>query len=233
MKSGLLLLVALAVAALVASDEALAVPPTLSAVGQVNRHPTASFSAPRADSVTVYIATKPDRATDGAFLDENVKDVDVLTDSELQAGRWVSESQLDPGSYWVMLNAIPDFDTCYVGGPNTYDPGCANGYSNLQMLLVPEPTSRYAASVTVYQFIHQASLRLTVKPLGELRAYRVCYQLANRKMRCVVGTLRGYDWNSSASDTLNVNTRGLPLRTTFSWFVGGKRVAAKTALIRR
>jgi hypothetical protein len=45
--------------------------------------------------------------------------------------------------------------------------------------------------------------------------------------------LDGYDWNSSASDTLTVTTRGLPLRTTFSWFVGGKRVALKRVLIRR
>jgi hypothetical protein len=65
---------------------ALAVPPTLRAVGQENRHPTASFSAPRADTGTIYIATKPDRATDGSFLDENVKTLDSLTDSELQGG---------------------------------------------------------------------------------------------------------------------------------------------------
>jgi hypothetical protein len=232
-RTTLLLLTALAIAMLVVPADALAVPPTLSTVGQENRHPTATFSAPRADLATIYIATKPDRATDGRFLDENVAAVDLLTDSELQAGRWMSESQLDPGSYWVMLNASPDFDACYIGGPTTYDPACADGFSNVQMLVVPEPTIRYAGGVTVYRFLRQASLRLTARPLGENRLYRVCYRLKSGRTRCLVGTLRGFDWNSSANDTLTVTTRGLPLRTTFSWFVGGKRVAVKTALIPR
>jgi len=213
--------------------DALAVPPTLSAVGQANRHPTATFSAPRADDATIYIASKPDRATDGSFLTENVKTLDILTDSELQAGRWVSESQIDPGTYWVMLHASPDFNACYIDATGTYDPACADGFSNVQTLVVPEPTSRYAASVTVYRFIHQASLRLTARPLGEDRAYRACSKLATGRTRCLTGTLNGFDWNSSATDTLTVTTRGLPRLATFSWFVSGKRVAVKRALIRR
>jgi hypothetical protein len=80
MRKTMLLLFALAIAVLVLPAGALAVPPTLSSVGQENRHPTASFSAPRADSATIYFATKPkpDRATDGRFLDENVKTLDIL-----------------------------------------------------------------------------------------------------------------------------------------------------------
>ena len=218
---------------LVLPADGLAVPPTLSAVGQENRHPTASFSAPRADTGTIYISTKPDRASDGSFLTENVKTVDILADSELQAGRWVSESQLDPGTYWVMLQALPDFNACYIFDTGTYDPACANGFSTVQTLAVPVPTIRYAAGVTVYRFLHQASLRLTARPLGERRPYRACYRLRSGRTRCLTGTLDGFDWNSSANDTLTVTTRGLPLRTTFSWFVGSKRVAIKRVLIRR
>jgi hypothetical protein len=86
MRGTMLFLFALTIAVLALPGGALAVPPTLRAVGQENRHPTASFSAPRADTGTIYIATKPDRATDGSFLDENVKTLDSLTDSELQGG---------------------------------------------------------------------------------------------------------------------------------------------------
>jgi hypothetical protein len=213
--------------------DALAVPPTLSAVGQVSRHPTASFSAPRADLATIYIATKPDRATDGRFLEENIKTLDILTDSELQSRRWVSESQLDPGSYWMMMRASPDFDACYIVGTGTYDPACADGFSNVQTLAIPKPTTRYAAAVTVYKFLSEASLRVAARPLGERRPYRVCYRLATGRTRCLVGTLRGFDWNSGATDSLTVTTRGLPRLATFSWFVGGKRVAVKRVLIRR
>jgi hypothetical protein len=49
----------------------------------------ATFSAPRADFATIYIASRPDRATDGSFLTENIKELDILTDSEIQSGRWV------------------------------------------------------------------------------------------------------------------------------------------------
>ena len=79
--------VAVVALALALPSAALAMPPTLGAVTQQDRHPSASFSAPRADFATVYLATKPDRATDGSFLQENIKEADLLTDSELQSGR--------------------------------------------------------------------------------------------------------------------------------------------------
>lgn len=229
----MLLVFTLAFAVLAIPADAVAVPPTLSAVGQENRHPTASFSAPRAGTATISISTKPDRATDGNFLTENVETVDLLTDSELQSGRWLSENQIDPGTYWVMLQASPDFDACYIGGPELFDPACANGFSNVQQLSNPEPTTRYAAGVTVYRFIRQASLRLIAKPLGERRPYRVCYRLVTGRTRCLNGTLKGFDWNGAATDTLTVTTRGLPRLTTFSWFVGAKRVAVRRVVVRR
>ena len=75
---------------------ALAVPPVITAVGQQDRHPTVSLSAPRADSVTVSIASKPGRATDGSFLQENVVEYGFLTDSEIQSGLWLDSSRLTP-----------------------------------------------------------------------------------------------------------------------------------------
>lgn len=42
----------------------LAQPPVLSSVTvSAERHPSAGFSAPKASDVTIYIASKPDRAT--------------------------------------------------------------------------------------------------------------------------------------------------------------------------
>jgi hypothetical protein len=45
------------VSVLVFATAAAAVPPFLGAVSQQDRHPSASFSAPRADFATIYLAT--------------------------------------------------------------------------------------------------------------------------------------------------------------------------------
>jgi hypothetical protein len=208
------------------------VPPALSGVGQLNRHASAIFSAAHADMATIYLATKPDRATDGSFLQENVLELDTLTDSEIQSGRWSDENQLDPGMYWVMLRAYPDFNACYIFDTGGMNPACADGFSNVLTLGIPEPAARYASHVRVYRYIRQASLELTAKPLGESRPYRVCYQLATGKKRCLTGTLDGYNWNASAQDTLTVSTRSLPRLATFTWYVDGKRVATRRARVR-
>lgn len=217
-----------------------AVPPTLRAVEQQNRHPVATFDAPHADDVTFFLATKPDRATDGRFLDENIKARDFLTDSEIQGGRWVGERQLDPGNYWVMLLASPDFNSCYIFDTGEYDPACANGFSSVLTLTIPEPAVRYRASVRVYRYLGQASLRLIATPLGEKRPYRVCYRLSSGQRRCLIRSLAGYDWNSSAEGSLTISTRRLPRFATFSWYVSGfptslgppKLVATKRVRIR-
>src|SRR6266545_7971586 len=111
----------------------------------------------------------------------------VLTDSEIQSGRWSDESQIDPGTYWVMLRASPDFDACYISGSGTFDPACADGFSNVLTLSVPKPAIRYVARVTAYRYIGQASLRLTATPLGERLPYRVCYRLKRGGGRCLNG----------------------------------------------
>jgi hypothetical protein len=223
---------AVTASALVIATTAGAVPPMLSSLSLQNRHAVATFSAPRADSLTIYLASKPDRATDGSFLQENIETLDVLTDSEIQSGRWSDEHQIDPGTYWVLLRASPDFDSCFIFEGGTLDPACADGFSNIQPLVVPTPASRYSASVTAYRFLGQATLRFTAMPLGEARPYRVCYRLKTRRTRCLAGSLDGFDWNSRAQDSLTIATRNLPAIATFTWFVAGMRVATKRVRMR-
>ena len=144
--------------ALALPSAAAANPPALQTIDQVSRHPTARFSIPGADDATIYFATKPDRASDGSFLQENIKDLDFLTAGEIQSGSWTYESQLDPGMYYVLLRAT-DYDC--IGQPT-----CLDGYSNMLTLNVPKPAQTYRGSVLVWHYIHQANLTLRVKPLA-------------------------------------------------------------------
>jgi hypothetical protein len=211
---------------------ASAIAPKLTAVGAQRRHPSATFSAPRAGTATIYLASRPDRASDGSFLTEDVVELDVFTDAEIQAGRWLDERQVDPGRYYVLLRAFPDLDTCYALGDGTYDPGCADGFSNMLRLVVPKPVVRYAARVSVYRYLRDVSLELRASPLGERRPYRVCYPTRARKRRCLAGTLDGFSWNAGTEDTLTASTAGLAATTTFTWYVSGKAVARKRVRVR-
>ena len=222
-----LALIAACLAGLAIVATAGAVPPVIAAVGQQDRHPSATVSLPKAESATIYLATKPDRATDGNFLTENVTNVEGLADSEIQLGRWLSEDRVDPGTYYVMIEATPDFDACFIPATGAYDPSCADGFSEIVTLTVPKPQTRYAAAVTVNRSLRRATLRLTAKPLGEEQAYRVCYKSAAKKPRCLRGHLDGFDWDAGTTHSLNVSTRGLAAYTTFRWYVGNRIVASK------
>jgi hypothetical protein len=219
------------IAGLVLAAPAAAVAPTL-AVSALDRRPQATFSAPFASDATIYFASKPDRATDGQFFTENVETLDFLTDDELAAGKWVSERRLDPGTYYVLLRASPDFDRCYLLGTGGYDPACADGYSNVATLTVPKPVSRYTASARVLRYLGQVNADLRASPLGEKRAYRVCYTTTAGKRRCTAGTLDGYSWDSSATDTLRLSTRLMPTSTTLTWWVGTRKVATRILRVR-
>jgi hypothetical protein len=131
-----------------------------------------------------------------------------------------------------MMRASPDFDLCWIFDLGAYDPSCADGYSNVLQLVVPRPTVRYAARVSVYRFLRQVSLELVAAPLGEKQPYRMCYRLKSRALRCLRGTLDGFDWNSSASDELTVPSRNLATITTFSWYVGTAKVLSKRVRVR-
>jgi hypothetical protein len=218
---GLASLLVICAAALSLPGAAAAQPPTLLTVSHENRHPRATFSAPGADDATIYLATKPDRATDGGFLQENIKDLDFLTTSEIQGGLWLDESQIDPGVYYVMLRAT-DFDC--IGNPS-----CLDGYSNILTLTVPKPSHTYRGSVDVLHYSHIVYLSLRVTRLGESLPYKVCWLLKSKSRKCVTGRVDGYSWDSSADDSVTVRLRGMKLRTTFSWYVHGRKVALKTA----
>jgi hypothetical protein len=199
--------------------------PTLASVGQQNRHPTATFAPlPGVDGALIYVATKPDRASDGSFLDENIKTSDSLTDDEIARGSWLYESQLDPGLYYVMARTF-DFD-CY------QNPNCIEGFSNMLTLTIPKPAQRYGAKVELLRYIRIAYLTFTVRPLGEKLPYKVCWTLT-RGTRCVHATVDGYSWNDSASDMRRISMRKMRKVTTFSWYVNGQRVAVKRLRIRR
>ena len=215
------------VCALALPAAAEAVPPVVSSVGVQDRHPFVVFSAPKADGIAVSVAKKPDRATDGSFLSENVTSGGYLTDAEIQSGRWLSSYQLDPGTYWLLLQAFPDFGLCWIFDNAAYDPACAQGYSEVVQLLVPKPATRYVAAVQVSRASGRAYLTLRAAPLGEKRSYKLCYRNAARARRCLSGTLDGYSWGSSASDELSLTTRGLTKFTTFQWIVGSKTVAQR------
>jgi hypothetical protein len=210
----------------VACVDAQAATPDLLSVDQQDRHSTGTFSAPGADSATVYIATKPDRGSDGRFLSENVVDYVFLTDDEIAAGSWLSSGQLDPGSYYVMLNA-DDYD-CYD------DPACLEGFSGILPLTVPKPAQTFTRKVTrPFQTLY---LKLTIAPLGDDQPYRLCWPKADGRRRCLRSTVDGYDWNEAASDEVSVGARAqraMRSRTTFSWYVAGERVASKSVRIRR
>lgn len=219
---------ALALCALTLASSAAASPPVLSSVTvSPDRHPAATFSAPRADSVTIYFATKPDRATDGSFLQENIATLDLLTTDEIQASRWTYENQLDPGTYYAMLRASANLDSCYIFGSGTNDPACADGYSNVVQVTVPVPPVRYSVAANVLRYIGEVELNLKATPLGTKQPYRVCYANKSKHRVCVSGSLDGYSWNSAATDQVTVSTRALGPTTTFTWFVGSKQVASR------
>jgi hypothetical protein len=212
------------VLALAVPGVAAAQTPVLLGASQQERHPSATFSAPGADDAIVYVATKPNRATDGTFLQENIAAGDFLTAGEVQSGRWTYESQLDPGTYYVMMWAIDD--ACLL------EPGCLSGHSNVVTLTVPKPPQTFRGSVMVLRGIHLAYLSLRVKPLGGLLPYKVCWRLKNKKQRCVRDKVDGYDWNDSATGLVTVALRGMARRTTFTWYVQGVPVASKYVRIR-
>jgi hypothetical protein len=217
------------IAAFLLSGNAYAATPTLLGVDHDRMHPTATFAAAGADSVTVYISTQPDRATDGKFLDENSADIDFLTDGEIVTGQWMDSGLLNPGTYFVMLHA--EQYTCHVDEGQV----CMQGYSNVSTLTIPKPKQKFRATVDP-GFL--ASFELTVSPLGESLPYRLCWARTGKSRKCERGTVLGTDWSDSASDSIYLTVDDLKLasrqkRVKFTWYVSGKRVASKTLRISR
>ena len=152
-----------------------------------------------------------------------LEDLSVFTDSEIQAGRWVSDRKIRPRPpLAAMLDA---YNLCFLpsGGVN---PACADGFSEPVPLAVPKPKTRYTVSGKQYRFIETIQLRIVAKPLGERGAYKLCYPTKRTARKCLSGGLRGFDWDSAEQSTLSVRTSGLKPTTTFKWEVGGKKVAS-------
>ena len=225
----LLLLAITILAALALASTAQAAAPTLLSVGHQDRHVTGAFSAPGADDASVSIASSPDRATDGSFLSENYAGGDSLTAGEIASGVWLDEDQLDPGVYYVMLRTF-DWDQA------ACDPvGCYGGYSNVMTLTVPEPRHRFKATI---ERDYISSFTLSVSKLGETLPYRLCWNKAKGRRKCLRGKINGYDWNDTASDTLYLTVADLKLGKrqrfiTFKWYADGKRVTSKRLRLRR
>jgi hypothetical protein len=229
----LLLLAAAIAATLTLAPSALAVAPALTAASvDANRHPSITFAAPAADSVTVFFAKEPGQASNGQFFSENVERSDFLTDDEIQTGAWTFEYQLDPGTYYVLLKASPIFSQCYISG-GTYRPECANGYSNVGQIVVPMPPIKYSAIVSAPKYTSSVQLKTKASVLGINQGYRVCFRNRTKKTICVHGTLNGYSWNSKASDYLTISKTNLPGRATLKWYVGNTKVVEKSFLVRR
>jgi hypothetical protein len=199
--------------------------PSLTSVGVgPSRHAVATFSASGADGATIYFATKPDRASDGNFFDENIKHLDLLTDGEIQNGHWVDEGQLDPGAYYVMLRA-----DCF----RFEDTSCADGFSNIVMVTVPVPTIRYSTRITTVFRGISVYAEIRASALGVNKQYRLCYATRTRTQRCRNETINGYSWNSSASDEVRIAVlRSMATVTTFTWRVDGRIVGRKKARVR-
>lgn len=216
---------ALALAALtVFSAEAAATVPSLLTVGHDRMHPTATFAAPGATDVTVYISTSPDRATDGSFLTENSAGIDFFTDGEIATGQWMDADTIKPGTYWVMLHATQA--GCYEDEGSV----CMRGYSSPLQLTVPKPKTKFT---TKFEGGYIASFTLTATPLGESMPYRLCWARTGKSRKCERGTLLGTDWSDSTSDPIFLTVDDLKLgsrqkKVKFTWYVENKRVASRT-----
>jgi hypothetical protein len=106
-------------------------------------------------------------ATDGRFLSENVVKEDFFTDSEIQSGQWLDSDQIDPGSYFVMLNATRDFSTCDSYDSNfnaVINPSCADGFSAVASLTIPTPKTKYTVKTDVLKNTRVVYLTLTGTP---------------------------------------------------------------------
>jgi len=97
-------LAAVVAVALVAAGAALGVatplgPPSGAVV--YSSHPIFTWSVPaNEESDAIYIASKPDTTPEGKFFDENLVDLDLLTNNEQQ---WSPSSPLYAGAYWWLI----------------------------------------------------------------------------------------------------------------------------------
>jgi hypothetical protein len=115
------------IAALVFVPTAAAAAPILLSVGDISRHPTATWSLPSGvESRVAEVATSPQTSSDGYFFNENVKAFDTLEPTQTS---WAYNSQLDPGTYYV-----------HIGGFDTTCSSCPiREWSEIKTLIIAAP----------------------------------------------------------------------------------------------
>jgi hypothetical protein len=118
---------ALALAFVLCPSSAIAAAPTILTVGQVDQHPTATWSLPAGvQAQVVEVATAPATGSDGYFFFENVKAFAVPQPTDTS---WTYTYQLDPGTYYV-----------HVAGYDTSCGACpVREFSSILTLVIPAP----------------------------------------------------------------------------------------------
>jgi hypothetical protein len=219
---------------LVLPGVALAQIPSLESVSQQGGHVSITFSAPDADFVTVHVASSPEQGSDGAFFSENIVQTDILTDDEIASASWLSDQRLNPGQYWVSVDATPDLETCMLDD-GSISPSCADGYSNVETITIPRPTTRYRAFESdMFANIGIVYVDLKATPLGDNEDVKLCYRVTVHERsvrRCLNRQLDGYDWSDSVDDTARLSTRGMAKREVFTWSLASRAIAHLTVQV--
>ncbi|MDX6512133.1 MAG: hypothetical protein QOE36_1637 [Gaiellaceae bacterium] len=218
--------VGLVVAGVLAAS-ASAVPPVLLNLSQKNGHLSATFSAPRAMLLGVWVARDPARNPDGSFPQANMALFTAVDD--VTSGHWTSDQPLSPGTYWVVFEATPDND-CYDDSLNV-DPSCSAGFSNELQIVIPKPKPKFTVESELgLAGPHSLTLTLTASPVYDDMTYRVCWQRVHpTKRRCLNRLLRAQPGtvDEEATDGFTVDTRGLGRVTKFTWSVDGSVVLSR------
>jgi len=195
--------------------------PRLLTVSATNFHLTATFQASGAKRVFLQVATDPATGTNGEFLPGNTV-TRTLTSADIAAGSYLDTNQIAPGHYWAMLNAYTPCDETSAT--------CVSGISNIVEFTIAPPVKSYRGLVEVAPYARVVTLGLRITPAGGgPTAYRVCWRNAHHFARCFGGTIVGGSWSTPGSDQVKVPLRDMRHRTRFSWYVGGRVVATRSA----
>ena len=163
--------------------QAEAAPPILNSVGQTDRHLTASWTLPTGVEASLIEAAKsPITSTDGYFFSENVELFDTLEDYQTT---YVSNSQLDPGTYYV-----------HVGG---YDSLCLpcpiREFSQVLTINIPfpEPQPLFLSRSDAVEYINDVLTRKygRVYVYGYNQKATYCDRFSGKKIRCDVKWIYG------------------------------------------
>ena len=150
-----LIITAIAALAFAAPAAYAAMPVTITSTSSVNRHPQVTWALPSGWTPNVIdIAKAPDVASDGSFFTENIVDAGILQPGQTT---FLSASQLDPGTYYVRLQAYAD-DFSEIGWTDT-----ATLIIAAPPPPPPPPVARYRIDVTTL-----TGAKLTTLRMGQL-----------------------------------------------------------------